>query len=478
MKRYSIRSALLTWLLVPLLSLSWIGAAVTYGLAIVFSDRIYDEFLLNSADSVLARIDYEGRKVQVDLPAAAQATLRHNDKDKFYYEISASDGTFLSGDAQIPGPTLTGPLDKPQFYSATISGAPVRVVKLTMPLRDPSRFLIIQCAETLNARHELAKLALIAIMVLQLLSLLCVIFAVYFGVRQGFRRLQSLQEGISKRHAWDLKPLDTDNAPAEVFSLVETINILLSELQNHIDAQHRFVANAAHQLRTPLAGVKTYVDIGLKLADDERVNGIFVHINKGAGRMAHLIRQLLILARSEQSSIAPRVRERIDLNDIASDAAFELANKSVNRNVDLEFEPSSNSAVILGDQTSLLEMTKNLIDNAISYTPPGGKVKIAVEINDEIRLTVEDNGVGIPEKERQRVFERFYRIIDGDTDGSGLGLAIVKEIVDAHKGRVAIESGDAGRGTKVVVTFTAISPTHTELSSDISKETKSAAIRR
>jgi len=474
MKRSSIRSALLTWLLVPLLALSWLGAAVTYGLAITLSDRIYDEVLLNSADSVLARIDYEGRNVQVDLPAAAQATLRHNDKDKFYYEISESDGTFLSGDAQIPGPTQTGPLDQPQFYNATISGVPVRMVKLTMPLRDPSRFLIIQCAETLNARHELAKLALIAIMVLQLLSVLCVILAVYFGVRQGVRPLQAIQQGISKRHAWDLKPLETDHVPVEVFSLVETINSLLSELQNHIDAQHRFVANAAHQLRTPLAGVKTYVDIGLKLADDERLNGIFVHINKGAGRMAHLIRQLLILARSEQSSIAPRIRNRIDLNDIASDAAFELANKAVNRNVDMEFEPSSNSAVMLGDETSLIEMTKNLIDNAISYTPPGGKVKITVEINGEIRLTVEDTGVGVPEKERLRVFERFYRILDGDTEGSGLGLAIVKEIVEAHKGRVKIESTDTGRGTKVIVTFNAISSARSELSSEAA-ETKPAA---
>jgi two-component system, OmpR family, sensor histidine kinase TctE len=474
MKRSSIRSALLTWLLVPLLTLSWLGAAVTYGLAITLSDRIYDEVLLNSADSVLARIDYESRNVQVDLPAAAQATLRHNDKDKFYYEISESDGTFLSGDAQIPGPTLTGPLDQPQFYNAAISGAPVRVVKLTMPLRDPSRFLIIQCAETLNARHELAKLALIAIMVLQFLSLLCVILAVYFGVRQGVRPLQAIQQGLSKRHAWDLKPLETDHVPVEVFSLVETINSLLSELQNHIDAQHRFVANAAHQLRTPLAGVKTYVDIGLKLADDERLNGIFVHINKGAGRMAHLIRQLLILARSEQSSIAPRIRERIDLNDIASDAAFELANKAVNRNVDMEFEPSSNSAVMLGDQTSLLEMTKNLIDNAISYTPPGGKVKVTVEMNGEIRLTVEDTGVGIPEKERLRVFERFYRILDGDTEGSGLGLAIVKEIVEAHKGRVKIESTDTGRGTKVIVMFNAISSARSELSSETA-EVKPAA---
>jgi two-component system sensor histidine kinase TctE len=456
MRRHSIRTTLLAWLLLPLFGLSCLGFIVAYNLSVVLSNQIYDEILLNSADSVLARIDYKSGKLKVDLPPAAEALIRHSDKDQFFYKISDSNGHFIYGNANIPEPKPTAALSQPKFCSRKqINGHPVRIVKLTTPLPGSNDILIVQCAETLNARRELVYKFLLAIVSLQLLSMICAGLAIYFGVKKSFAPLRLIQQLLTKRGARDLTPLNAEHAPVEVYALVETINHLFNELQSYIDFQQQFVANAAHQLRTPLAGIKTYVDIGLKQTstNDGARKDVLTNINRGVRRMSHLIRQLLLLARSEQITLKQQIRDCVDLNSVASEATFELTDRAIALGIDLEFEPSAKPATITGDEHSLVEMTKNLVENAVLYTPKGGRVKVTVASGSETQLIVDDSGIGIPEKERSLVFERFYRISGNNTEGSGLGLAIVKEIVEAHNGKISIEPTISSIGTRIIAAF-------------------------
>jgi len=451
MKSQSLKSKLLTWLITPLVLFGCLSSYVTYKLAVASVDEMNDDFLLNSADSVLARIKMVNGAAKVDLPAAAQAMLRHNDRDKFYYEVSESNGTFLSGDPNIPGPTAVDN-SGPTFYNATVGGEEVRVIKLAHPMEN-GNYLIVQCAETLNARRDMYKRALIAALGVHLLFIVFVVVAVFFGIGQGLMPLKVVEEKISRHIPLSLDPIDVSAAPSEVATLVSTINGLFETLRNYIRARERFLANAAHQLRTPLAGAKTYLELAIKHVNDEETKSSLEKADLGLNRMRHLIDRLLVLERSESETLAKSKSEIVDLNEVAEAAAFELADLAVARGIDLECAVADKSVSIVGERASLLEMLKNLIENAIHYSEKGKSVIVSVEQADGTKLVVKDEGIGIPEPERAKVFERFYRLDGTKREGSGLGLAIVKEIVDAHGAYVSISNGANGLGTKIEVTF-------------------------
>jgi two-component system sensor histidine kinase TctE len=451
MKSRSLKSKLLTWLITPLLLFGCLSSYITYKLAVASVDEMNDDFLLNSADSVLARIKMENGAVQVDLPAAAEAMLRHNFRDKFYYEVSESNGAFLSGDPNIPGPTAIE-ASGPTFYSATINGEKVRVVKLAHSLEN-GNFLIVQCAETLNARRDMYKRALMAALGVHFLFIVFVVVAVFFGIGQGLLPLKVVEEKISQQMPLSLEPIDVSAAPSEVTNLISTINNLFETLRNYIRARERFLANAAHQLRTPLAGAKTYVELAIKQVKDEQVKNSLERADLGLNRMRHLIDRLLVLERSESETVSKSKSEIVDLNDVAAAAAFELADLAVARGIELECAVADKPVNVVGERASLLEMLKNLLENAIHYSDKGKNVAVSVEQGEEAKLVVKDEGIGIPESERTSVFERFYRLDGTQREGSGLGLAIVKEIVDAHGAHVSISSGAKGVGTQVEVTF-------------------------
>ena len=235
--------------------------------------------------------------------------------------------------------------------------------------------------------------------------------------------------------------------------MVGAINDLLKMLNDEIERERRFVANAAHQLRTPLAGLKTYADLALKMNEDESVNSVLAQLHTGINRMSNLIVRLLTLARSEPGVASQTARQTIDLSEIVSSVTEDLVPLSIDEKVDLGFESPNETIFIDGDPVGLRELVTNIIENAVIYTGEGGKVTVRLSNSQGPTLSVEDNGPGIPENERELVFERFYRILRDGASGSGLGLAIVREIANSHGAKVEVKEGADGVGTCFTVTF-------------------------
>lgn len=454
----SIRRQLLAWLLLPILTLWLIGALLTYFMAINFATDAYDNALLDSARTLIARLRFDpGNRIEVDLTPEAQAIFKASQKDKFFYQVIGPSGNIRAGDTDIPRPTedsLDGIDEEPDFRDGQINGEDVRIGLVSVPVpHKQGQHVLVQIAETLKGRLELTKQILIWVVVPQLILIFLAALAVYVGVKRGLSRLRSVQEAVSRRTRWDLSPLAEEGAPQEVRPLVHAINDLLGRLKEDIDAQHRFVANAAHQLRTPLAGLKTQTEFALRQTKPEELGDALKQLQAGADRSIHLANQLLALAKVEPGAFRSTELEEVDLNCIAREATRDLVPQALRKSIDLGFEGSSQPATVRGDQLTVRELVCNLIDNAVRYTQPGGKVTVNVTSGGKAELRVDDNGPGIPEEERERVFERFYRVLGSGVSGSGLGLSIVREIAQSHEADVSLSSGPDGSGTSVAVKF-------------------------
>ncbi len=305
-------------------------------------------------------------------------------------------------------------------------------------------------AETGHARAELVHRIIGAVWLPQILLIVGLCISVWIGVGKGLRRLEIVRESVSQRSTADLHPVTVD-VPVEVLPLVDALNRLFATLGEEIARQRRFSANAAHQLRTPLAGLGTYCELATRYAPAGRVHDLLGQMQTIISRMTSIVNQLLCLARCEA---VVSVCDSLDLNSVVAEMTAEMVPSALTKNIELEFEPSVTSSRISGDSQSLHEMAKNLIDNAIKYTPPGGKVVVGVTADDKyVSFFVDDTGPGIAPSEHVRIFERFYRVPNSDADGTGLGLAIVKDVANAHNAEIIINTGMSGSGTRMIVRF-------------------------
>ncbi len=448
-----IRIQLLSSLLIPLLILWVISAAVAYYLAIGFADDAYDRELINSADSVAARLRTNGTKIWADIPPAAQAILHYNRQDQIYYQVLSQDGTRIFGDAVIPGPVTGLQAAEPMFRYASLEGNKIRIARIRVQVPDyPSKVIFVQVAETLHARQRLAEQILLSIMIPQLVLICLGAASIWRGITRSLIPLKNLTDAISKRSQTDLTAVEESEAPREVRPLVTAINDLLLRLKSEIESQRRFVANAAHQFRTPLAALKTYIYYAKRLAENEEMDSVLEKIDIGTERMSHLSNKLLALAKAEPSNRFDHYRQ-VDLNYIASEITASFTPAATKKNLEVTFSGLDSPALIYGDPENLAELVTNLVENAILYTKPGGRVAVRIANGEQIKLIVEDNGTGIPKDEREEVFERFYRVLGTNMPGSGLGLPIVKEIANSHGARVSLEEGNSGIGTIVSVYF-------------------------
>lgn len=453
--RVSIRKQLLT-LFMPLLVGLWVAsAAVSYWLVSSFAEESFDKDLASSADSVAARLRVKNGRVSVDLPLAAVAILQHRDADKFYYSVIGSDGKRIAGDATLPASLPGLEVDVPRVSTSSISGKEVRLAEIMVNVEngDDNPF-IVQVAETTNVRKLFQEKMLLSIAVPQLLIIALGLFAVWYGVAKILTPLQILQKQLSTRSRADLSELSDATAPEEVFPLVNTLNQLLSRLKEDMKAHQRFIANAAHQLRTPLAGLKTYSSIGSEMTEADDLKHIVTELDAGIDRSSRIVGQLLALARTDggDQDIMPKVR--VDLSFIVSDVTAELVDQAVRKDVELIFEPPAEPALVYGEQTGLRHMVSNLVENALLYTPEGGKVRVQVLRNGTaVTFRVTDTGPGIPPDEKEKIFERFYRVNGTPGSGSGLGLSIVQEVANAHSASISITAGPGDKGTQFSVEF-------------------------
>jgi two-component system sensor histidine kinase TctE len=273
------------------------------------------------------------------------------------------------------------------------------------------------------------------------------------GVARGFAPLRALQQAVAARSHLDLSPVEVAHVPGEVNPLLSAVNDLMARLDAILTYQSRFIADAAHQLRTPVAGLKAHIEVALREEDPVQARQSLAHLYTGVERMSRLVAQLLSLARNEPATVRRIAFAPIDLSRLAFDVTMEWVPEAYRKHIDLGFEGTKAPATIHGDTARLTELINNLLDNAIRYSRDGGRVTVRVDANGSPSVAVSDDGPVIPVEERQRVFERFHRLLGAHADGSGLGLAIVREIAELHDAVISLTDDVDGLGNTFTVTF-------------------------
>jgi two-component system sensor histidine kinase TctE len=452
-----LQSKLLAWLLWPLAVLLVMDTAATYWNSLRFSNLAYDRALYEIGREIVLHVKLDGISPRLDLSEDAGNILLLDQDDQLFYRVVSKDGTALGGNVEMLPPPRVGETAKPRFYGDAVRGEPVRMMAAWMPigagLGAPQ--VLVQVAETLNKRKRFAWEMVASVVLPQLLLVVMATAVVWFGVSRGLEPLQRLRRAVSDRSHLDLSPIDTHNVPGEVRPLVDEVNELMARLGRTFDFQSRFVADAAHQLKTPVSGLKAQIELALRENDAERVGHSLAQLYLSADRLSRLVRQLLSLARNEPGALASMRMQALDLNAYALEVSMDWVPQAIKRNIDLGFEGADHPLVIDADQDRLRELINNLIDNAIRYSQSGGRVTVraAPAGGDQCRLAISDDGPGIPVEERARIFERFHRLLGTQEDGSGLGLAIVSEIATLHGASITLEEDTDGVGNTFSVYF-------------------------
>lgn len=452
----TLRRQLIAWLSVPLVALWLISGVVDYDIAKRFVNLAYDRALLEAALDIGRNVKQANNQIYLDLPEAALQMLETRESGRLHFLVTRTDGEYISGNPELPRLVEDDSADRVRYYDDEFRGRAIRLVVLRHPIR-PGRgqgAVLIQVGERLTLRAESARQLLLRIMVPQALLILVAMLVVWYAVGRGLGPLASLQRDVTARSDRDLSPLPEDKVPEEVRPLVRAMNELLDRLNKALESRQRFVADAAHQLRTPIAGIKTQTELAMRLTQSDDTQTTLKQLHTATEQATRLVNQLLSLARAEPGAGRVQRAEPLDLVALARATTTEWVPRALARNIDLGFDSPLSGARVEGDPFMLREMLNNLLDNAVRYTQPGGQVTVRVAPEPPgVVLSVEDNGPGIPETERARVFERFYRILGTGTEGCGLGLAIVREIALSHGGNASLADSAKDTGTRVRVTF-------------------------
>ncbi|MCW5629182.1 MAG: sensor histidine kinase [Rhodoferax sp.] len=434
----SLRRQLLLWLLLPQLVLWAGGGVLAYRIALSYAEKAIDQSLTQSVRALARQVKPIGSGLLVDFPRAAQDVLEQDPKDKLSYMVSSPPGSFLLGNQQLPQPGAEpSPPGEPVLYRALVDGKPQRIVALDLGYgeADAPQTLRVQVGKSLAVQQQIAR-ELVADMLAPLLALgLLLSLLVYGGVRRGLAPLTRLTAQLEHRSVNALSPIGMTQAPSEVHALVQAVNGLLDEVARSVHQEKRFINDAAHQLRTPLAGLISQVELAQDEAGDPQLRQRLGKVLTGAERSAHLVHQLLTLARSE----SPVRLQALDLAALARDVAREWTPRAIAAGLDLGFEGELH-VQIDGDALQLREAMGNLIDNAVRYAGTGCTLTIRLARSGRTaQLVFEDNGPGLSADDLTHVFQRFWRA-SNQPGGCGLGLAIVREIAHRHGGQARVQA--------------------------------------
>ena len=438
----SLRAHLLRLLLPPIAALLAVGAVVAYYPSLEPATQAYDQALVDIGLAIGSQVRVTETQYRFELPQAVDQVLRTDRFDRIFYRITSPSGIEIAGDPELPPP----PSDQ-IAHNTMYDGRQVRVVTVQSPCG--SSICTVLVGETTLKRQRLARDILLQSLFPELLIAPATLVIVWFGVKRGLEPLARLSEEIKARSAGDLRPIDAAGAPQETRPLVGALNGLLEEVSAASRSQQRFLANAAHQLRTPLAGLQAHTELALAQPMPDACRTQLEQVHRATMRTGRLANQLLALARTEPG--ARSATAAVDLKGIVGGEADAWLRQSLTRDIDLGFE--LDPAPVQGDALLLREALSNLVHNAIEYSNRGGRVTVRTgRRNGHAFLEVEDDGPGIAAEERERVLERFYRVPGTPGTGSGLGLAIVREIAASHAASLFVADGTAG-GCRVGITF-------------------------
>jgi len=443
----SLFGEILDWMLVPLLLLWPMSAALTWLVAQDIAAKPYDRDLTRLTQ-LIARQLATGADGSLRLAESTASLLRADEAGTVWVQVLDAQGQLLSGDREVPSPPAAARAGEVVLRDATIHNQPVRVAALR-PLAAEAGVAWVQVAQSRDKRDRLTTEIIKGVLLPQYVILPLAVLLVWLALARGIAPLTQLQARIAARDSHDLSPIDVRGTPEEVVPLVEAINGLLARLDQSLAAQKHFLADAAHQLKTPLAGLRTQAELAERDIDAgnhlDSVRHGLRQIAHSSQRAAHMVNQLLAMAHAENDGQLPAQRQAIDLAELARDVVKGAVQQALDKRIDLGYEgPAEGEAPLppLECQPVLLrELVRNLVDNALRYTPQEGRVTVRVTpdpFGQVLVLQVEDDGPGIAPAEREKVFAPFYRALGTAVDGSGLGLAIVREIADGHGATVTL----------------------------------------
>jgi two-component system sensor histidine kinase TctE len=449
----SLRRELLLWLVLPLAAVVCFNVWTTYRDATATADLITAHTLLASARAIAENIRVVDGALEAPIPPAALEMFASDVPDRVLYRVTTPAGVLIAGDPDVLVPPQTPKGLEPLYFETAFRGQKMQAVAMAQPIiaLETGGNALVAVGQTLGNHDRLVTRLWLKALRDQVLLVAAAGVLALFGLRRGLAPLIALRRQVVERNPSALIPFSTDTVQSELRPLVEALNEAFARVQRQIATQRRFVANAAHQFRTPLALLKTQATVGRRESGSHAKDEALAAIDATVDGMSRLSNQLLSLARAEQGSASLR-KETVDFAAIAREAVISLSGLAEARAIDLGYEGALGPVPVHGHATLLRELVVNLADNALRYTPNGGMVTVTLEGEAEgVTLRVEDNGPGIPPEERERVFERFYRRLDSGADGTGLGLAIVREIVSAHDGHIELTGCRPPPGLAVIV---------------------------
>jgi two-component system sensor histidine kinase TctE len=426
--------------LLPLAGLAAVNLWTSRNSAFATADIVTDRMLVGSARAIAEQVSVVDGVLDATVPPAAIEMFDTGDRDSVYYRVETADGRLLTGYPDLPATN-----DRGKALDTAYRGQALRLRSYWHPIvgAGAASPIVVTVGVTLAGHDAMARHLWFSAFAQQFALVLIAGLFVLVGLKRGLAPLLRLRDAVRSRGRTDLAPFSVSEAQSEILPLIEALNIYIERVRAQMAAQRRFVANAAHQLRTPLALLSTQAAYARREAGTDARSEALAALQESARRLARLAEQLLTLSRAEPGSRRPR-EDQVDLAEAARGVLANLAPIAVARGVDLGLEAEA-PATVTGDGTMLTEMIANVVDNALSYGRRGGSVTVSVStLGNEAMVTVADDGPGIAADEREHVFERFYRVAGTAAEGSGLGLAIVREVVDNAGGSVRLSEAPAG----------------------------------
>jgi len=454
----SLFGEILDWMLTPLLLLWPVSLVLTWLVAQNIAGKPFDRALEYNVGALAQLVSVNQGRAQFVLPLPARELLRADEDDTVYFQVLGLQGELLGGERGLPAPPDDDKLapGDVRIRDADYLGVPVKIAYMWVRFDTPdSRVALVQVAESMDKRSVLATEIVKGVMLPQFVVLPLAVLLVWLALVQAIKPLHRLEERIRARSPDDLSPIDAHAVPLEVTPLVHSVNDLLLRLTDSIATQKRFLADAAHQLKTPLAGLRMQADLAQRTdASAEDLKTSLRQIGRSSVRATHTVNQLLALARAESSGTVLS-HKPCDLAQLTMDAVRDCVPRAMEKHIDVGYEgaqPGATGVVMDGNQTLLKELVRNLLDNAINYTPSSaerpGVITARVLVDPFSRalvLQVEDSGPGVPVAERELIFQPFYRALGNEVDGSGLGLPIVTEIARQHQAVVSMDDSRPGQ---------------------------------
>lgn len=441
------------WMIVPFMMIWPLATVLTYLLGLSLANDAFDQALSARARALAESVEWQTVESDARMRVNLAALLADEEVVRHAFRVDRASGGLLLGDDDLPDPAAQPPQHSAavDFLSVDVREQPMRVARLVYSANAIAAPIVVQLAELTGRRNDLARGIFKSIVLPQLVVIPLMVLLMWWGLKRGTRPMLRLRDTLTSKEAEDMRPLDAHGQPEEVVPLVHAFNDMLDRAGRAGEAQRRFIANAAHQLRTPLAGIRLQAELAARQSDPALTREAMARIAEAVERTSHLVNQLLSLARSESGamlSFAP-----CDLGHIAGKALEAAIPAAQAKGIALSFDAPDSAVTIEGHAELLRELAFNLIDNAVRYTPAGGSVDVRVTNGDAPELRVADSGPGIAETERDLVFERFYRAVGSGGTGSGIGLAIVKEIATRHDALIEVGAPAAGTGAVFTVRF-------------------------